>query len=57
MAYLTLVYLKNIPENEIREAVHLVVAILRDTTRVEESFFPKNAFSDEKRVYIINYTN
>ena len=29
VAYLTLVYLKNIPENEIREAVHLVVPILR----------------------------
>ena len=30
MAHLTLVYLKNIPEDEIREAVHLVATILRD---------------------------
>ena len=41
MAYLTLVYLMNIPEDVKREAVRLVAPVLRnvDFTRVEESFF------------------
>ena len=40
MAYLTLVYLTNIPEDAKREAVSLVATVLRDVnvTRVEESF-------------------
>ena len=40
MAYLTLVYLMNIPEDTKREAVRLVAPALRDVdaTRVEEGF-------------------
>ena len=39
VAYLALVYRMNIPEEDvIREAVRLVVPILRDTARVEGSF-------------------
>ena len=39
VAYLALVYRMNIPEEDvIREAVCLVVPILRDTARVEGSF-------------------
>ena len=43
MAYLTLVYLMNIPEDAKREVVRLVARILRDVniTRVEESFFER----------------
>ena len=41
MAYLTLVYLMNIPEDTKREAVRLVAPVLRNVgvTRVEEGFF------------------
>ena len=41
MAYLTLVYLMDIPEDVKREAVCLVAPVLRDVgvTRVEEGFF------------------
>ena len=41
MAYLTLIYLMNIPEDTKREAVRLVAPVLRDVdaTRVEEGFF------------------
>ena len=41
MAYLTLIYFMDIPEDVKREAVHLVVPVLRDVgvTRVEEGFF------------------
>ena len=41
MAYLTLVYLMDIPEDTKHEAVHLVAPVLRnrDITRVEEGFF------------------
>ena len=41
MAYLTLVYLMDIPEDVKREAVRLVAPVLRDVdaTRVGESFF------------------
>ena len=40
-AYLTLVYLMDIPEDVKREAVRLVAPVLRDVgvTRVEEGFF------------------
>ena len=39
LIYLSLVYQMNIPEEDvIREAVHLVAPILKDTTRVEGSF-------------------
>ena len=39
VAYLALVYRMNIPEEDaIREAVRLVVPVLRDTARVEGSF-------------------
>ena len=41
MAYLTLIYLMDIPEDVMREAVRLVAPVLRDVgvTRVEEGFF------------------
>ena len=41
MAYLTLVYLMNIPEDVKREAVRLVAPVLRNVgvTRVEGGFF------------------
>ena len=41
MAYLTLIYLMDIPEDVKREAVRLVAPVLRDVgvTRVEEGFF------------------
>ena len=39
MAYLTLVYLMDIPADVKREAVRLVAPVLRDTARVEEEFF------------------
>ena len=41
MAYLTLVYLMNTPEDVKREAVRLVAPVLRNVgvTRVEEGFF------------------
>ena len=41
MAYLTLVYLLNIPEDTKREAVRLVAPVLKNVgaTRVEEGFF------------------
>ena len=54
MAYLTLVYLMNIPEDAKREAVRLVAAILRDVnvTRVEESFFQR-MLSGIRRVFAI----
>ena len=50
VAYLTLVYLMNIPEDATREAVRLVAAILRnvDVTRVVEGFF-RRMFSWIKR--------
>ena len=50
MAYLTLVYLMNIPEDTKREAVRLVAPVLRDVdaTRVEEGFF-RRMFSWIKR--------
>ena len=43
VAYLALVYRKNIPEEEdaIREAVRLVVPVLRDIARDEGSFIPR----------------
>ena len=43
MAYLTLVYLMNIPEDERREAVRLAATIMKDMniTRVEEGFFQR----------------
>ena len=43
MAYLTLIYLMDIPEDVRREAVRLVAPVLRDVgvTRVEEGFFRK----------------
>ena len=43
MAYLTLVYLMNIPEDAKRETVRLVATVLKDVnvTRVEESFFQR----------------
>ena len=43
VAYLTLVYLVNIPEDAKHEAARLPAAILRDVniTRVEESFFQR----------------
>ena len=41
MAYLTLIYLMDIPEDVTREAVRLVAPVLKDigVTRVEEGFF------------------
>ena len=41
MAYLTLIYLMDIPEHVKRKAVRLVAPVLRDVgvTRVEEGFF------------------
>ena len=43
MAYLTLIYLIDIPENVRCEAVRLVVPVLRnvDVTRVEKGFFQR----------------
>ena len=43
MAYLTLIYLMDIPEDVKREAVRLVAPVLRDVgvTRVEEGFFQR----------------
>ena len=38
VAYLALVYRMNISEDAVREAVRLVVPVLRDTARVEGSF-------------------
>ena len=43
MAYLTLVYVLDIPENAMREAVRLVATVLKDMDlsvfKVEESYF------------------
>ena len=46
MAYLTLVYLMDIPEDVKREAVRLVAPVLRNVgvTRVEEDFFRRIQF-------------
>ena len=54
MAYLTLVYLMNIPEDAKREAVRLVATVLRDVnvTRVEKSFFQR-MLSGIRRVFAI----
>ena len=43
MAYLTLIYLLDIPEDVRREAVRLVATIMKDMdiTRVEEGFFQR----------------
>ena len=59
MAYLTLVYLMNIPEDVKREAVRLVTPVLRDVdaTRVEEGFFPKNVFLDQMCARNMNSAN
>ena len=38
MAYLTLIYLMDVPEDVKREAVCLVAPVLKDTARVEGSF-------------------
>ena len=48
MAYLTLIYLMDIPEDVMREAVRLVAPVLRDVgiTRVEEGVF-RRMFSEE----------
>ena len=54
MAYLTLVYLMNIPEDAKRKAVRLVATVLRDVnvTRVEESFFQR-MLSGIRRMFAI----
>ena len=54
VAYMTLVYLMNIPEDAKREAARLSVAILREVnvTRVEESFFQR-MLSGIRRVFAI----
>ena len=59
MAYLTLVYLMDIPEDVKRKAVRLVAPVLRDVgvTRVEEGFFPKNVFMDQMCACNMNNTN
>ena len=59
MAYLTLVYLMNIPEDTKRKAVRLVAPVLRDVnaTRVEEGFFPKNVFLDQMCACNMNNAN
>ena len=59
MAYLTLVYLMNIPEDVKREAVCLVAPVLGnvDVARVEESFFLKNVFLDQMCACIVNNAN
>ena len=51
MAYLTLVYLMNIPEDAKREAVRLVAAILRGTWTLQElrRVFSEECFSWIKR--------
>ena len=59
MAYLTLVYFMDIPEDTKREAVRLVAPVFRSigVTRVEEGFFPKNVFLDQMCACNMNSAN
>ena len=56
MAYLTLVYVLDIPENAMREAVRLVATVLKDMDlsvyKVEESFLQR-MFSWIRRVFTL----
>ena len=61
MAYFTLVYLMNIPEDVKREGVRLVAPVLRNVgvTRVEGGGggFPKNVFLDQMCACNMNNAN